>query len=74
MKALGKVPESDADRSDSFSLLIQHPKGNVPVSIGTDGTALPSDTMFPYGTPYAGKYRTTVMPIAEGTAFVNSTQ
>lgn len=74
MKALGKVPESDADRSDSFSFLIQHPKGNLPVSIGTDGTALPSDTMFPYGTPYAGKYRTTVMPIAEGTAFVNSTQ
>lgn len=74
MKALGKVPESDAtdatERSDTFSFVIQHPKGNFPVSIGTDGTALPS-TIFPYGTPYAGKYTTTVMPIAEGTAFVN---
>lgn len=74
MKALGKVPESDAtdatERSDTFSFVIQHPKGNFPVSIGTDGTALPS-TIFPYGAPYAGKYTTTVMPIAEGTAFVN---
>eukprot|EP00435_Cladocopium_sp_Y103_P042035 s1194_g11.t1 len=74
MKALGKVPESDATDRSSFSFVIQHAKGNFPVSIGTDGTALSSDTMFPFGTPYAGKYRTTVMPIAEGTAFVNPTQ
>ena len=68
MKALGKVPESDgaSSGSETFSFVIQHSKGNFPVSIGTAA----SSDHFPWGTPYAGKYQTTVMPIAEGTAFV----
>eukprot|EP00438_Fugacium_kawagutii_P019415 Skav228354 [mRNA] locus=scaffold5397:66129:67199:- [translate_table: standard] len=66
MKALDKVPKPD-ETDQCFSFVIQHSQGNFPVSIGTTAS---SDKLFPLGTPYAGKYRTTVMPIAEGTAFV----
>lgn len=67
MKALGKVPRADEGSPETFSFLIQHSQGKFPVSIGTNG----STEAFPLGTPFAGKYSTTVMPIAEGTAFVD---
>ena len=52
--------------SDDFTFTIEHAKGSFPVSIATSGT----NELFPDGIPYAGCYETTVMPIAEGIAFL----
>ncbi|CAJ1381030.1 unnamed protein product [Effrenium voratum] len=63
-KALGKTPEINGDR---FELLIHHPQGAFPVSIGIR----PAECHFPLGVPDTGRYTTTVWPIADGVAFVD---
>ena len=61
--------EPQPDDGESFSFIVEHAKGFFPVSIGTGQ----KNKDFPLGQPFAGKYQTTVMPIAEGTAFVPET-
>ena len=70
--ALDRRPESDANAPDVFTFSIQHAKGTFPVSIGTQPASADESATFSFGVPYAGRYTTTVMPIAEGTAFIGS--
>lgn len=69
-RALGRRPAAD-DGSDVFTFAIQHPKGTFPVSIGVQPASVDELARFPSGVPHAGRYTTTVMPIAEGSAFID---
>merc|ERR1712159_10087 len=53
-----------------FSFSLQHAKGTMPVVIGTEEPG--KSELFPLGVPCCAKYTTTVLPIAEGRAFVPS--
>ncbi|CAJ1450802.1 unnamed protein product [Effrenium voratum] len=74
MRALGRLPQSDSGANGaSFTFEIQHEKGNFPVSIGTtdakDAEPMQAE-QFATGLPATGLYVTTVMPIAQGSAFL----
>eukprot|EP00928_Gymnodinium_smaydae_P071899 TRINITY_DN55372_c0_g1_i1.p1 TRINITY_DN55372_c0_g1~~TRINITY_DN55372_c0_g1_i1.p1 ORF type:complete len:406 (+),score=47.80 TRINITY_DN55372_c0_g1_i1:42-1259(+) len=63
--------EPALDKDDAFSLSICHPKGLFPVTVGTEAASHGADARYyPQGFPSTGKYTTTVLPIAEGNAFV----
>eukprot|EP00439_Symbiodinium_sp_Y106_P076779 s1037_g15.t2 len=68
-RALDRCLAAD-DGSDVFTFAIQHPKGTFPVSIGVQPASVDKLARFPSGVPHAGRYSTTVMPIAEGSAFI----
>ena len=69
-RALDRCLAAD-DGSDVFTFAIQHPKGTFPVSIGVQPASVDKLARFPSGVPHAGRYSTTVMPIAEGSAFID---
>lgn len=72
-RLLGEPPTSDGDEThNTFSLSIAHAAGLFPVTVGTRAAARGSREaeLFPQGIPNSGNYTTTVMPIAEGRAFV----
>lgn len=52
----------------AFSMVLEHPLGQLPVTVGTDAES--RSEFFPFGKPYCGRYCTTVRPIAEGRAFL----
>mmetsp|Transcript_86029 Transcript_86029/g.256642 ORF Transcript_86029/g.256642 Transcript_86029/m.256642 type:complete len:404 (-) Transcript_86029:167-1378(-) len=71
-RALGGEPTPDADDPTSFTVRIAHPQGVLPVTVGT--TPHDPDKVlkahFPQGVPSSGKYTSTVLPLADGRAFV----
>ena len=71
---MGQLPQSDSGADGaSFTFEIQHEKGNFPVSIGTTdakGAEPMQVEQFATGLPATGLYVTTVMPIAQGSAFL----
>ena len=69
--ALGCCPAPDKEAFDAFTFAIQHAKGTFPVSVSTE-PAVADNGHFTLGVPHAGRYTTTVMPIAQGTAFISS--
>lgn len=71
-RALGGHLAPEADDAMSFTVRIVHPQGMMAVTVGTspcDATK-PLATHFPQGIPHTGKYVTTVLPLADGRAFV----
>ena len=71
-RALGRTPAPDVEVDEVFTFAIQHAKGTFPVSIGTQPASTDGFGHFALGVPHAGRYTTTVMPIAEGTAFIQN--
>merc|ERR1712039_621623 len=70
---LAATPSINPDDSSSFTFIIEHVAGTMEVTIGTaadTGDAGLPVSMFPQGVPNAGKYSTTVHPIAEGRALL----
>lgn len=74
-RALGGKPEPISSEGSIFEFHLAHVKGVFPVSIGTSAAgdkkseALPA-ALFLQGKPTSGMYETSVLPLADGRAFV----
>lgn len=75
-RALGRAPAADVEDASGFSFAIAHPRGIFPVSVGVaanDGSSEATEraaVLFPLGVPDSGRYVTTVLPLADGRAFI----